>query len=217
MRRPCHQLVSRYGGSGPARVGSRLAKRDFLAAIERFRTVSYRLDVSADLTGGQRIHASGAHDPKARRLTRTVEASGRTTNLVISGKDIYVRDGKDERWIHAVGGGSNPSGLDVDDPSGLAAFGKALNWIDPDGPHAFKGAFDPMARRILPVGAPSLTAIGMGGGSFTATTDDAGNLTSVVVTLKTVTGTSTMTSRFSDFGKPVKVTVPKNAAEGTLF
>ncbi len=195
---------------------SRTAKRDFLAVVERFRTVSYRLDVDADLTGGKRFRATGAHDPKTRRFTRTVQTDGRTTNVVIAGKEIYVRTGS-EQWIHADKVADSLSTLDVDDPSGLAAFGKALNWIDPAGPHAFKGAFDPMAERILPVGAPGLIAIGMGGGSFTATTDDAGNLTSVVVTLETTTGTSTMTSRFSAFGKPAKVTVPKNAAEGTLL
>ncbi|MEU4219003.1 hypothetical protein [Actinoplanes sp. NPDC026623] len=200
---------------------SAAAKKELLAALAQFQKGTYRYAVDADYLDGQRIQASGAHDPAAHRYTRRFTITGGpqagSGELILIGDDLYTRTGDRSRWVHenlGVLATDNPLlTVEAEDPSGLVAFADAVDWTDRTGRNTLDGAFDPPAAgvAILPLGAPSMSLFSRGNAGYTATTDAQGHIVSIVMDLNTVDGRRKLTSTFSDHGKPVTITKPKKA------
>ncbi|XVV13616.1 hypothetical protein ACQP2X_04480 [Actinoplanes sp. CA-131856] len=116
-----------------------------------------------------RLTASGAHDPKAHKLTRAVSLSGgRPGQSIVIGADTYSRVDGEGSWIHAdidtVTSGVLLMQSDVDDSNSLARFAENVTLIERAGPHAYKGFF----RWV----------------DFTATTDVRGAITSIGIAVE---------------------------------
>ncbi|BCY08043.1 hypothetical protein [Actinoplanes sp. L3-i22] len=212
-----------YAEASAAAAAHAVTKDEFVAALGRFAKTTYRYTVEGNVTADQRIDVTGAHDPGAGALSRTIKVTdGATTGtreLILVDKALYLRTSERKRWARVDPDTFDPKSVfflvNPADPNGLGDFADAVAWVEQTGPGAYDGSFR-VAKKdggvFIPVGAPALSLSGSSGARFTATADTEGNVTSIVVMLRTYTGDLTLTTRFSDFGKPVVVTRPKVAA-----
>lgn len=203
---------------------ARDAKAELVAALQRSQRVPHRYAVQGDLPEGQRVKASGAFDPKARRFAATAEVTGggkarESGRRIVIGTDSYLRPTGDRQWVHLDLKRVKPGGLmdfDMKDPTGLVAFTQRVTSAKLTAPGTYSGTFDVVQSGIdpyLPVGAPSVVWFGGGDADFTITTDAQGWVTSIRVVLEpTGKPKLTMTTRLSGHGKPTGITRPSKSS-----
>ncbi|SNY51586.1 hypothetical protein [Paractinoplanes atraurantiacus] len=198
------------------------AKEEFRAALRRLQSAPYKFSVTGDVSASLRLTASGAHDPKARKLTRTVSLSGgRPGQSIVIGADSYSRVDGEGPWIHAdldeLSSGVLFVKSDPVDPNGLARFTENVTLVERRGPHGYKGYFWLSEKSsFLPLGVPALDLYGPAGGDFTATTDAAGNVTSIDIAVEAKEVTAGLTARtfksatkFTTHGQAVSIVKPQ--------
>ncbi|SNY57569.1 hypothetical protein [Paractinoplanes atraurantiacus] len=199
------------------------ARQDLTAAMNRLGTTTYKFAVAGDYWDKQKFRASGVHDPKAHRLSRTTVISGgpdaETAKLVLMDEHQFTTTGSSGVWTHAdltaMPANNEYRHIDAADPIGLGRFATTLTTVRRTSPHAFQGNGFIEFRRgeiaYLPLGAPVLVGTGRGFVDFTATTDGQGRITSIRTELKTKNGTLTDTVTFRDFGIEVTPSKPAGA------
>jgi hypothetical protein len=198
---------------------------ELTAALNKFKTTTYRYAVTGDYMRKQKYRAVGTHDPKTHRYTSTTVITGGrdagTRKLILIGDDNYSTNGTPDEWVHADFTRMKPDNkyriVDTKDPSGLLRLMVALTNVRRTGPNGFKGdavvTSSPKIPNYLPLGAPRFRFTGAAVVSFTAATDAQGRVTSIRTEVETDKGVLQDTTTFSDFGRPVPITKPAGAGE----
>jgi hypothetical protein len=200
------------------------ARADLIEALGRSAGVRHTYAVRADLPEGQKVKGNGALDLKARRHQVRMTVTGKnagTPSLIVVGTDSYQRSSAKSDWVHLDLKRIAPDNpllrFDWNDPTGLKAFTASIARVQRTDPHTYTGKFNPDAsldEPFLPVGAPSLYALGLPMSPFTVTTDDKGWVTSIVVVLSPPRSPElTMTTTLSGHGKPLKISRPAHFGE----
>jgi hypothetical protein len=195
------------------------AKYEFVAALEKTKAGPFHFAVEAALPDNASVSGSGAFDGARQVYESTLTYAGGTsagTHLRIAvGKDHFVREAKDKRWVHLdmsrVRKDNTLTYFDLSDPVGLTRFSSELNTVKSSGPNAYEGTFDASGASpaFLPLGAPSLWAIGYFSTPFKATTDDQGRVTAITIDMtQKDKPTITMKTTFSEHGKALTTKAP---------
>ncbi|MEU8661239.1 hypothetical protein [Actinoplanes philippinensis] len=195
-------------------------REQLLAALAKSRTTTYRFTTDGEVPDGQKVTGSGVHDPKAGRISMkyTLTGTGSTQRIVI-GSDLYSRPADGETWVHLDLKrikADSPYAFDMTDPTGLSRFAEAIDEVAGIGPNTYGGTLDIDSDRFLPVGTPAVSVLG-GGAAFTATTDAAGWVTSIKVSLKDGKDTLEMTTTLSAHGKASGIRKPAKSGEAMDF
>ncbi|GAA0443777.1 hypothetical protein Aca07nite_52640 [Actinoplanes capillaceus] len=203
------------------------ARDQLLAALEKSRQSTYRFSVTGDVPDKQKVAGSGAFDPKAKRLSVKYKITGKEADQaerIVVGTDLYSREKSNETWVHLDLKRIKKDSLywfDMTDPTGLSRFTSSVDQVRSTGPNAFAGTLDIEGDKFndgfLPVGTPAISVWFGGNAQFTATTDAAGWVTSIGVTLRDSDGALKMTTRLSGHGKPSGVKKPSNYGEAWDF
>jgi hypothetical protein len=197
------------------------------AALRRLTTTTYSYTVDGDYWDGQKYHASGSHDPRARKDSRTYEISGgknaRTRKVIVIGDDSYERRAGSDRWVHADLARLKPANdyryADPKDPSGLTRFTAAIHSTRRLDTRTYEGeaqlAITPGALTYLPLGAPIYRfKRGSQWVAYTLTTNAEGDVTTIRTVLEVGQHQAVVTSTtFSKLGRPVQVTKPSRTTE----
>jgi hypothetical protein len=224
-------------GSAPAppvspAVSGPSAQTELVAALRKSAAATFSFRVRGDYYTNK-IDASGAYDPRSNRITvrRTISGGDNSRDeRILAGSQIFWRKRPGDDWIRIeVKRLTDNSSLLVDlrDRTGLAFFAQRVSEgsVSRTGPRGYRGTFD--AQQVgftpsLPIGAPSLQSQGKieWPASFTATTDATGRVTSVSVVLGTGNDRRMrLTTTFTGYGKPVKITTPaaSSAADPVIY
>ncbi|MEV0897506.1 hypothetical protein [Actinoplanes sp. NPDC049802] len=199
-----------------------------LTALEKSRNAAYRFSVSGDVPDKQKVTGSGAFDPKAKRLSVKYKITGgketEQTQRIVVGTDLYSRESSGESWVHLDLKRIKKDSLysfDMTDPTGLSRFTSSVGQVRSTGPNAYAGTLNIKGDRFnegfLPVGAPAVSVLFGGNAQFTATTDAAGWVTSIGVTLRDGDSTLKMSTRLSGHGKASGVKKPSSYGEAWDF
>ncbi|GIF51492.1 hypothetical protein Afe04nite_60310 [Asanoa ferruginea] len=200
------------------------ARGDLLEALKRSTGVTHTYAVRADLPEGQKVKGDGALDLKGRRHQARMTVTGKdagTPSRIVIGTDAYQRSSAKSEWVHLdlkrIAPDNSLLRFDWNDPTGLKAFTESIDRVQRTGAHTYTGKFDPDAaldEPFLPIGAPSLWALGLPMSPFTVTTDDQGWVTSIVVELSPRDKPKLrMTTTLSGHGKPLKISRPAHFGE----
>ncbi len=198
------------------------------AALKELQAAAAKLaqdtvKVRSEMGGG--VTMTGALDPEAGRghmrmkMAAPGGAEGSDIRIVKDDGDIYVKfsgglaNVVGTTWMRVpaetLTAGSTfpvwPEGA----PTGAATLARAVTEVRRDGANGYAGLLDVTKSPTL--NKDSLKALGATSGTvpFTATVDDEGRLTGMTVDMSGLAPTAgTMRTTYSDFGAPVKVTVP---------
>jgi hypothetical protein len=196
------------------------AKDELIAALQRTQAAPHRFAVDSDLPeNGSRVSASGVFDPVRKLYDATTTITGGrsagTVQRIVVGTDSYLRQADQKTWAHLdlsrVKKDNPLVYFDMTDPTGLAKFIAQIQSVDRTGPHTYAGDFDPFVSspKFLPIGAPSIVAIGGGTAPFTATTDEQNRVVSIHIELAPRDSQKlVMTTTFSEHGKPPPIKAP---------
>jgi hypothetical protein len=207
------------------------ARTVLLAALEKSRNTTYRFATSGDVPDAKKISGSGSYDPKARRISVKVRMTGGgqkavATQRIVVGTDLYSRQKDGETWVHLNLKKIKKDSLyafDMTDPTGLSRFVESVGRVTRTGPNTYSGTLDIENGRFnegfLPVGTPAIWVMSSGGAgaTFTATTNPAGWVTSIKVSLKDRKGTLQMTTTLSGHGKASGIKKPSDFGEAMDF
>lgn len=194
-------------------------KPEFVAALEKTTAGPFHFAMQATLPDNESVSGHGAFDRARHVYESTLTYVGGTsagTHLRIAiGKDHFVREGKDKRWIHLdmsrVAKDNPLIYFDLTDPIGLTRFASELLTVNRSGPNTYEGMFDPsgVSPAFLPLGAPSLWVIGNFTTPFKATTDDSSRVIAITIDLtQRDKPTITMKATFSHLGTPLTTKAP---------
>jgi hypothetical protein len=195
------------------------AQSELAAALQKTIAGPFRFAVRSTLPDDESVSGSGAFDGARQVYESTLTYAGGTrpdTQLRIAiGKDHFVREAGDKRWVHLdmsrVHKDNTLIYFDLTDPVGLAQFAKEVHYVERAGANAYRGRFDADGPNsaFLPLGAPSLWSIGHDSTPFTATTDEQGRVTAITIDLPQLNKpTITMTTTFSEHGKALTTKAP---------
>jgi hypothetical protein len=217
-------------GAGPAASGATAAAHDPAAAKELVAAAEKLAQdtVKVDMTMGGGVTMAGVMDPKggrARMTMRMADGGGNSEIRTVKvGDDMYMRfssglaDVVGGKWVHidvaALKAGSNFAIMPQDDPTGARSLAGAVTEVSRQN-GGYAGVLD--VTKAPSLNKDSLNALGATATTvpFTATVDGDGRLTSMKVDMTGLAPTAgTMTTTYSGFGTPVKVTAPP-AAEVT--
>jgi len=196
-------------------------------AISKTRVTTLTFTIDSGRPGVGKLHGVGASDPANRRqtLTMTITADGKTTHeqVITIGTDLYLKSDEPspgvsrKKWMHIdtakAGGLSADQFGGLTDPSGLESYAKAATTVHRTGPRQYEGTLDftKMAPAMAAGSIPSTIGDAVKAVPFTATTDEQGRLTSMVIKMPSMgegMPATTGTVRFADFGAPVKIQAP---------
>lgn len=177
------------------------AKPEFLTALAKTTAGPFHFTMQSTLPDRESESGHGAFD-KARQVYEStlthVGGSLAGTHLRIAiGKNHFLRDAKDGRWVHLdMSRVSKDNGLiyfDLTDPIGLGRFASRVVDVARLGPKTYVGSFDPsgITPEFLPLGAPSLWIIGDSAAKFNATVDASGRVNAITISVA-VPGKPTM-------------------------
>jgi hypothetical protein len=200
---------------------------ELAAAIAKTRASTLTFTIDNGTAGLATMHGTGATDPANRRqtLTMTVTAGGKTMHeqAITIGTDVYLKMDQPipgvsrKKWMHVnaakVAGLSSTEIGDLNDPSGLESYAKAAATVRRTGPGQFEGTFDftKLAPASVSESITSMFGDAMKAVPFTATVDDQGRLTSMVIKMPSMgegVPPTTVTVHFNDFGVPLKIQAP---------
>jgi hypothetical protein len=205
------------------------AREALLAALEKSKNNTYRFSTSGEVPGSKKITGSGAYDPKAKRISVKYKVTGggaktEATQQIVVGTDLYSRSRDGETWVHLNLKRIKKDSLyhfDMTDPTGMSRFVSAVDTVTSTGPGGYSGTLDIEGDRFnegfLPVGTPAISVLFGGGATFTATTDAAGWVTSIRVSLKDGEDTLRMTTNLSGHGKASGIKKPSDFGEAMDF
>ncbi|SNY72036.1 hypothetical protein SAMN05421748_14150 [Paractinoplanes atraurantiacus] len=196
-------------------------------ALGRLAASTYTYTVSGDYWAGQKYRASGAHDPKGRKDSRTFTISGgddaKTRKVIVIGDDSYENRNGNSFWMHADLTRLKPDSpyryADPADPGGLARFTAAIHNFRRLSPTLYEGAArlepTPSGITYLPLGAPVFRfKQAPPYVSYNVTTDARGDIASIrVVFTGDNGGTIVLTTTYSKIGQPVQITKPSPVRE----
>jgi hypothetical protein len=195
------------------------------AALHRLTTSTYSYTVIGDYWYGQKYRASGTHDSKNRKDSRTYVISGgrnaTTRKVIVIGDDSYEKIDGAGHWQHADLIRLKPSSdyrrADPKDPSGLVRFAAAIHSTRRLGPRTFEGdarvEVTPGVPTYLPLAAPIFGFDRSTWVSYTLTTDAKGDVAQIRTVFETTQGGLLSTTTFSHIGKPVQITKPSQVTE----
>jgi hypothetical protein len=214
-------------GSGPAATPAAAAPSptsppatpELVAALEKTKAGPFRFAVEATLPDNAAVSGGGAFDGARHVYESTLTFTGGTaagTRLRIAvGKDHFVREAKDKRWVHLdmsrVRKDNTLVYFDLSDPVGLTRFATELGTVKRSGPNGYEGTFDAssVGSAFLPLGAPSLWAIGHFSTRFKATTDEHGRVVAITIDMtQKDKPTITMKTTFSGHGTALTTSAP---------
>ncbi|XVU22352.1 hypothetical protein ACQPZJ_34480 [Actinoplanes sp. CA-054009] len=191
------------------------------AALGRLSTSTYTYTVTGDYWTGQKYHASGTHDPRARKESRTFTISGgddaKTIKYILIGDDGYEKRDGYSFWAHADATRLKPESqyrhADPKDPGGLARFTAAIHNTRRVGAGTYQGEaslkIKPSELTYLPLGAPALRfGTAPAWIKYTVTTDAEDDVSSITVIVGGDRGLMTLTTTYSRIGQPVRITKP---------
>lgn len=200
---------------------------ELVAAIGKTHATTVTYTIDSDMAGFGTVHGVGATDPANHRqtLTMAVTVDGKTMHeqAIIIGTDVYLKLDQPipgvnpKKWMHADAAkiaGLSAGGIgNLQDPTGLDSFAKAATGVRRTGPGQFEGTFDftKLAPESMAGSIPSMVGDGLKAVAFTATVDNDGWLTSMVITIPSMgqgMPATSITVRFRDFGAPVKIAAP---------
>jgi hypothetical protein len=195
------------------------AKPEFVAALKKTQGGPFHFAVDATLPDNASVSGSGAFDGARRVYESTLTYTGGSaagTHLRIAiGKDHFVRDANDRRWVHLdmsrVRKDNTLIYFDLSDPVGLTRFASELDTVTRSGTNSYAGTFDASGASpaFLPLGAPSVWAIGYTSTSFKATTDEQGRVTAITIDMtQKDKPTLTMKTTFSEHDKALTTKAP---------
>ncbi|GAA3386977.1 hypothetical protein GCM10020369_27760 [Cryptosporangium minutisporangium] len=163
------------------------------------------------------VQGTGAFDGGAGKFTSTTTLTSpkhpSSTERIVLDADYYQRE-PGRPWVHLDLGRvkkDSPYHFDRLDPIGLAKFAGAITYVTRTNPTTYTGRFRPDSGDdpFLPIGAPSLWAVGLPVSPFTLTVDDRGRVTSISVELTPADSpTLTMTTTLSAHGEPLNLSAP---------
>jgi hypothetical protein len=200
---------------------------ELVAAISKTRATTLTFTIDGGPADVGNMHGAGAVDPANHRqsMTMTITDNGKTTReqVVTIGTDLYMKSDDPppgvsrKKWMHvnmAKFGGSAIDELgDLTDPSGLESYAKAATTVHRTGPGQYEGTLD--FTKMSPELATGTISSNVGDAfkalPFTATADAQGRLTSMVIKFPSMGDgmpATTVTTRFSGFGAPVKIQAP---------
>jgi hypothetical protein len=195
------------------------AKPEFVAALEKTKAGPFHFAVEATLPDNASVSGGGAFDGARQVYESTLTFTGGTsagTHLRIAvGKDYFVREAKDNRWIHLdmsrVRKDNTLIYFDLSDPVGLTRFASELGIVKRGGPNTYEGTFDASGASpaFLPLGAPSIWSIGYFSTPFTATIDEQGRVLAITIEMtQKDKPTITMKTTFSGHGTALTTRAP---------
>jgi hypothetical protein len=195
------------------------AKPEFVAALAKTKAAPFHFAVEATLPDSVSLSGSGAFDGARQVYESTLTYTGGTsagTHLRIAvGKNHFVREAKNKRWVHLdmsrVRKDDSLTYFDLSDPVGLTRFASELDTVKHSGPNAYEGLFDASGASpaFLPLGAPSLWAIGHFSTPFKATTDGQGRVVAITIEMtQQDKPTITMKTTFSKQGAALTTKAP---------
>jgi hypothetical protein len=205
------------------------ARTVLLAALEKSKNATYRFATNGEVPDAKKVTGSGTYDPKAKRISvkYTVTGGGakaQSSQRIVVGTDLYSRSKNGETWVHLNLKRIKKDSLyayDMTDPTGLSRFVEAVDTVTGTGPNTFSGTLDIEGDRFnegfLPVGTPAISVLFGGSATFTATTDAAGWVTSIKVSLKDSADSLQMTTTLSGHGKPSGIKKPSDFGEAMDF
>jgi hypothetical protein len=205
------------------------ARTILLAALEKSKNATYRFATNGEVPDAKKVTGSGTYDPTAKRISvkYTVtggEAKAQSSQRIVIGTDLYSRSKNGETWVHLDLKRIKKDSLyayDMTDPTGMSRFVESVDTVTGTGPNAFSGTLDiegdQFNEGFLPVGTPAVSVLFGGSATFTATTDAAGWVTSIKVSLKDSADALQMTTVLSNHGKPSGIKKPSNYGEAMDF
>jgi hypothetical protein len=201
------------------------ARTVLLAALEKSRNATYRFVTDGEVPDSKKVAGSGTYDPKAKRISVKYKVTGAgSMQRIVVGTDLYSRSKDGETWVHLNLKRLKKDSLyayDMTDPTGLSRFTESVDEVTSAGPNAFSGTLDIEGDRFnegfLPVGTPAISVLFGGSATFTATTDAAGWVTSIKVSLKDSEDSLQMTTTLSGHGKASGIKKPSNFGEAMDF
>lgn len=205
------------------------ARETLLAALEKTENATYRFTTSGAVPDSKKITGSGVHDPKAKRISVKYKITGggakaEATQQIVIGTDLYSRSKDGETWVHLDLKRIKKDSLyyrDMTDPTGMSRFVETVDTVTSSGPNTYSGTLDIEGDRFnegfLPVGTPAISILFGGSATFTATTDAAGWVTSIKVSLKDSEDTLQMTTTLTGHGKASGIKKPSNFGEAMDF
>jgi hypothetical protein len=191
---------------------------EFQSAVTQLGDQPVKLDMS--LVGG--ITMSGGIDAAARKANFTTDM-GQLGRMDIRqvGADMYVKasgqlgsivGGQTGKWMHidtTKVPENSPLNVKNNDPKSTAKMLAASTEVSKTGEHKFAGKVDLTKSPTFNSSAAKGLAGKMSAVPFTAEVNDQGQLTELVFDLQSVaSGAGSMTTKYSDYGKPVDVTAP---------
>ncbi|WP_433790295.1 hypothetical protein [Actinoplanes sp. CA-252034] len=205
------------------------ARELLLAALEKSKNATYRFSTSGQVPDSKKITGSGTYDPKAKRISVKYKVTGggaktEATQRIVVGTDLYSRSKDGETWVHLNLKRLKKDSLyayDMSDPTGMSRFVESIEKVTSTGPNTFSGTLDIEGDRFnegfLPIGTPAISVLFGGNATFTATTDAAGWVTSIKVSLKDSEDSLQMTTTLSGHGKASGIKKPSNFGEAMDF
>ncbi|MFC4065444.1 hypothetical protein [Actinoplanes subglobosus] len=205
------------------------ARETLLAALAKTENATYRFTTSGAVPDAKKITGSGVHDPKAKRISVKYKITGggakaEATQQIVIGTDLYSRSKDGETWVHLDLKRIKKDSLyyrDMTDPTGMSRFVETVDTVTSTGPNAYSGTLDIEGDRFnegfLPVGTPAISILFGGSATFTATTDAAGWVTSIKVSLKDSADTLQMTTTLTGHGKASGIKKPTDFGEAMDF
>ncbi len=197
------------------------------AGLQRLAGSTYSYTVTGDYWRGQKYSASGSHDAKARKDSRSYKISGgpeaTSRKVIVIGDDSYASADGASRWTHADLTRLKPTSAvrfaDPKDPGGLNRLLAALHSARAGAPRSYEGSARLEVTRdaltYLPPGAP-IFRFAQGGqwASYTVTMDAKGDITSIKSGFETADGgVLSTTTTFSRIGQPVRIVKPTRVTE----
>jgi hypothetical protein len=205
------------------------AREVLLAALEKSKNATYRFTTSGEVPDSKKVTGSGTYDPKAKRISVKYQLAGgdekaQATQRIVIGTDLYSRSKDGETWVHLNLKRIKKDSLyhyDMTDPTGLSRFVESIDTVTSTGPNTFAGALDIEGDRFnegfLPIGTPAISVLFGGSATFTATTDSAGWVTSIKVSLRDSEDSLQMTTTLSNHGKASGIKKPSDVGEAMDF
>jgi hypothetical protein len=229
------------GGPAAASSGAATtdAKTELGDAFRKLNTTTAAFTLDTDIGSMASVKGSGVSDPVNRASKSSIKVTGRganvNTEVLVTGTDLYVKLnlpllGIDPaKWTHidiAKAGSLSALGLgDPADPANVKTFSDAVTTVEKSGSGTYKGTIDVTKRAAAGVGADAVKALGDGAKSvpFEVVVNGDGYPTKLTISMPAggELPATTVTTTFSEFGKPVTIEKPapaqvQEAPEGLL-
>ncbi|MEU0558706.1 hypothetical protein [Dactylosporangium sp. NPDC006015] len=201
------------------------ARAELTSAFSKLSGVTVTYTSTTDSGAMASSKLTGSSDPakKANSGTMTITAQGQQINgdVIVVGTDLYLKlslpiPGVDpKKWMYIDGTKTSLSKLGLgspDDPANVKGLADTIVSVERTGTGTYKGTLDATKRNIPAAAAALLQQMGDAAKSvpFEATVSAEGYVTSLTVKMPGVgqVPPSTVTSTFTDFGKPVSISKP---------